>query len=80
MVTLEEAKAIGEEMERKRAAIKKVVGEKTMQLVYDAEDAMNKAFLEDFGDGDYDWSSKLTKEQKTALNKIGDAFFALINP
>ena len=80
MVTLDEAKAIGEAIERKRQAIRNVVGEKTMDLVADAEYAMNVAFLEEFGDGDYDWSSKLTKEQREALSKISSAFMELMNP
>ena len=40
---------------------------------------LNNAFLKDYGEGNWDWTDDITKEQYNALNEVSSFFLILEN-
>ena len=76
---MELAKQAAREMNKRRAEIKKALGDEIYAKFEKAHDALNEAFLTE-QNGDYDWDKNLSDEQYNALNAISSFFYSIENP
>lgn len=76
---MELAKQAAREMNKRRAEIKKALGEEIYAKFEKANEALDDAFLTKQGE-DYDWDENLSDKQYHALNAISSFFFSIVNP